>query len=448
MRLSSELLCRATNGEVRGRMPQTVAGIATDSRRFAEGHAFLALVGERFDGHRFAAEIASQAALLIGERERAQRAGWQALATPQLFVADTKQALHAIAAAARGLVAGIVVVITGSVGKTTTKEMLAHLLRTLGFRVHANRGNENNLIGLPLALLAAPEDAEVIVLEAGTNAPGEIDALARIARPDLAAITAIAPAHLEGLGSLEGVAREKGALLAHLAPNGEAWLGTGVRKRLQEAGVAVPRHFELDQALRWELVGDRVLFRSEGEQASWRMPLPAEGWAEDAALAIALARRVAARMRRPTSLARCVQALAHWRAPAGRLQSHRTRSGLCVIDDSYNANPRSLAAALSLLRRMPAPRMAVLGEMAELGGHAERLHAAVDLAGIEHVALIGKAWRDHPDRNAERFASLEAAEEWLRQRAKEVKTVLVKGSRAAQMERAVAILLKEGGGAV
>lgn len=432
--------------EVRGALPAAVPGLDVDSRTLPAGWAFLALRGARHDGHAFARAVAERAAVLVGEPEGGARHGWAALAVPQALVPASEEALLALAAAARRRWGGLVAFVTGSVGKTTTKEMLAALLRAHGVAVHATRGNRNNLIGLPLSILEAPDAARVLVLEAGTNAPGEIARLAGAAAPDVVVLTAVAPAHLEGLGSLEGVAREKAAAFAALRPGGEAVVADGARGELARLGL-------LPEGVRapWRFArrGDEARFERGPARLDWTMPLGSDALAGDAALALAAAEAILARLGMALDPARAAGALADWRPVEGRLAPIRTRRGLVVVHDAYNANPASMAAALAALAELPAPRAAVLGEMAELGGAARRAHEALDLAGLERAVLVGPHYRAlaHAP-NVAWFASLGEAEGAIRALAREAGSVLVKGSRSAGLERAVDWLLTEAGGAL
>ncbi|RME84830.1 MAG: UDP-N-acetylmuramoyl-tripeptide--D-alanyl-D-alanine ligase [Zetaproteobacteria bacterium] len=440
MRISPRLISEAVPGRWIGAPRSAAAQLALDTRHFTPGDAFLALVGARFDAHRFAHEVADEAAWLVGEEARARAAGWDALDAPQYRVrVDTLEALGEIARAARRRINGCVVAITGSVGKTTTKSMLTAMLRAAVGRVHATVGNENNLVGVPKTVLAAPEDVRVLVLELGTNQPGEIARLSAIAMPDVAVITAIAPAHLAGLGSLEGVAREKAALLqackegvAVVAPEARPVLARYAPAALSIREAPVPAVVPTEEG--WAL-------SLHGRVVALPLALPFAGWAKAAALSVAAARAVLDRLGMSVSDEKLVAGLASWRPEAGRMHPYRLRGGL-LIDDSYNANPASMEAALAFLRTMPAPRLAVLGEMAELGEEAARFHEGLSLVGIERVVLVGELFasrRDEP--GVDWFAELdEEALARIEALAPGFRTILVKGSRAARMERVVARL--------
>ena len=450
--MSGAELARATGGVWRGRPPAVVRGLSTDTRTLREGEAFLALQGPRFDGHRFLGQAARAGASALVVRADAALA--ETPMVPQLRVADTLAALGDIAAAWRARLSVPVVAVTGSCGKTTVRAMLEHGLRRLGLRVAATRANDNNLIGVPQTLLAIPEDADVALVECGISEPGEMARLARITRPDIAVITALAAAHAEGLGDVRGVAREKAELLRALAGDGCAVLGEGVARTLAEAG-ALPegvRALAMDDAdagvVRWRMEGSRCRLSVDGEDASLDFELPARHWGADAALAATVMRRLTGR-----PLAEIVRALEGWRPVAGRMNARPGRGGARVLDDAYNANPASMAAALDTLRRMPGRRFAVLGDMAELGEASRALHEALDVSGLDGLLLVGREMRAlaalHPEAewapDAE-AAAVRAASAWDL-RAGDV--VLVKGSRCMGLERVVEALTRgEGADAV
>ncbi len=445
MRLERAVLEQVA-AKVRGALPAHVPGLDVDSRTLPKGWAFLALRGARHDGHAFARAVANQARVLVGEEEGAQRHRWHELSVPQVLVPDSAAALQELARLVRRRWDGLVVFITGSVGKTTTKELLAALLAAHDVPVHATRGNRNNLIGLPLTILEAPDRARVLVLEAGTNARGEIARLTEIAAPDFVVLTAIAPAHLAGLGSLQGVAREKASAFRYLRAGGEIVLAEQAQAALARLGL-LPSCVHGPWSVQRK--GTKAqLVRGEA-QIHWTMPLAADALAADAALALAAAERVLARLGARLDPARAAHALAAWRPLEGRLAPIRTKRGVLIVHDAYNANPASMAAALAALRELPSPRAAVLGEMAELGEAAKKAHQALDLSGLAEVVLIGGLYRElAAATGASWFTKLDEAEGAIRALAHKAKSVLVKGSRAAGMERAVGWLITEAGGAV
>ncbi|ROR29680.1 UDP-N-acetylmuramoyl-tripeptide--D-alanyl-D-alanine ligase [Inmirania thermothiophila] len=428
-------------------------GVDTDSRRLHRGALFVALRGTRFDGHDFvaAAEAGGAAAALV-ERPLP-------LALPQLVVADTRRALGLLARAWRRRHAPQVVGVTGSNGKTTVKEMVAAVAAACG-PVLATRGNLNNDIGLPLTLFGLGPEHRTAVLEMGASAPGEIATLAALAIPHVGIVTGAAAAHLEGFGSLEAVARTKGALLEALPPEGVAvfpaedafaplWRGLAAGRRVLDyalggAGAAVRGEAGATTLGR---DGFRTPVRIRDAEGEWVLTLRLGGahnarnalaaWAAGAALGIAPQARVGA-----------LEAIA---PPPGRLAPRPARGGGWLIDDSYNANPASLAAGLAVLAGLGGERVLVLGDMAELGAEAEALHreagAAARRAGIARLHALGPL----AARAAEAFgvggqvhesvgALLDAVEGALGPDT----VVLVKGSRAMAMERIVHALAAEG----
>ncbi len=449
MRLSGEMLAAATGGVWHGEPPRRITGISTDSRHLRPGQAFLALRGPRFDGHRFAAEVAGRAAALIGDAEGMR--GWASLDAPKLEVRDTLEALGRIAHAWREqLTHTQVIAISGSCGKTGLRSMLEHGLRRLGFRVAATQANLNNLIGVPLTLLGVPQDADIALIECGISERGEMARLAGIVAPDGAVLTTLASAHGEGLGDLAGITREKALLLEPALQRG-GWIALGERvaDRLAAAG-ALPETGEilrLDAAegLAWTLETangeSRCLLRHKGrhtgQPAAIRLPLPARHWAHNLALAALVIERIA---RAP--LDRIARSLEGWQPPAGRLQPQRLPSGAWLLDDSYNANPASMQAALDTLRALEGVRrrIAILGDMAELGAQADAAHRGLDVAGIGPLWLIGPHMRALAAQNeaAETrwFADADAALAALDALAPAAgDAVLVKASRAMRLDR-------------
>lgn len=350
-------------------------GVSTDSRSIREGDLYVALVGERFDGHDFVA-----AALAGGARGAVVSRPTGDLDPKRTYrVRDTLVALGALAAYRRARLQAPVVGITGSAGKTTTKDLTAAAVGAAR-RVHATVGNLNNRVGVPLTLLAAPEDAEAVVLEMGTNEPGEIRVLAQIARPDVGVVTTVGEAHLEKLGSFEGVLDEKLDLLRNLAVEGRCVVG-------DEPPVLAERARALCGGLRvagWSSRADpdlrpedaqadatgRYSFRWRGEAIS--VPVAGPHAVTDALLALAIADLLGVA---PKDAARGLAG-----AATSPMRAEVKRIGkLTVIVDCYNANPQSVGAALDILesQTLGQRRVAVLGTMLELGAESSRLHREV-----------------------------------------------------------------------
>ncbi len=425
------------------------AAISTDSRTISDGDLYVALVGERFDGHDFVAEAIARG----GRGAVVSRPVAGAHGDARLYaVADTLEALGALAAHRRLALRAPVVGLTGSVGKTTTKDLACAALGELR-RVHATRGNLNNRVGMPLTLLAVPDDAEVVVLEMGTNEPGEIGKLAAVARPDLGVVTTVGESHLERLGSLEGVMEEKLDLLRGLADGGRAFVGDeppalaerarGIRTSVRVAGWSEradddlrPRDVQVDargaHSFAWR--GERV-----------RLALPGRHVVTDALLALAIADALGVAAH---SAARGVSG-AESRAMRGEL---RRVGDLTVVVDCYNANPQSVRAALDLLEAQSeaSRRVAVLGTMLELGAASDELHRRVledalarDLDLVVATGAFAAAASAAAGAGHDRVVSAAGWREAypaLRQRLRGGEVILLKASRGIAMEGLLALL--------
>jgi UDP-N-acetylmuramoyl-tripeptide--D-alanyl-D-alanine ligase len=436
------------------------SGVVTDTRALPEGTLFVALRGEHFDAHDFLA-AAAEAGALGAVVERVPEGA------PELVyfrVKDTLAALGRLALHRRrrlGAEGAQVVAITGTNGKTTTKDMVAAVLRTR-YRVHATSGNLNNQVGAPLTLLTAPAGVEALVVEVGTNAPGEIAALRDIVEPDAAIITGVAAGHLEGLGSVAGVLAEKTSLLAGLAEDAVAVVAEEpeslprrareLARQVRVAGFGAGA----DADLRGEAVEldeeARVAFRWRGR----RIRLAAIGRhnARNALLALGLGESWGIE---PAAAAAALEAL-----PPSKLRSEVQRiGGLVVIADCYNANPASMEAAIDLLAAMPrrGGRVAVVGTMKELGAESASLHrqaaATLAAAGLDLIVATGEfvaACAELADELGDRLIAAEdplVAYERLAPRLRGDEVVLLKGSRGVALERLLprlgATMAKQGG---
>ena len=349
-----------------------ISSVSTDTRTIAPDALFVALSGERFDGHQFldAARRAGAAAAVV------QR-GTPAMDELSFFeVDDTREGLGRLARAWRRALPThpAVVAITGSNGKTTTKEMIAAVLRTR-FRVHATHGNRNNQVGVPLTLLAAPEDTEALVVEVAMNLPGEIGRLASIVSPDIAVVTNVGPAHLEGLGTVERVLDEKLALVpgARLAVVGTEPTELAARARalapsVTVAGLTLPADLRPE---RWAIGPDGRVTLWLAEQ-SVTLPVAGTHQAANAMLAVAVADDLG------VGRAAALEALASVEVPTGRMEFRRA-GGFTILNDCYNANPASVRAALAAFEPIRQGRrsVVVIGSMLELGPTSPEWHAAV-----------------------------------------------------------------------
>jgi UDP-N-acetylmuramoyl-tripeptide--D-alanyl-D-alanine ligase len=437
---------------VRGRPEAWLRGVSIDTRTLAPGELFVAIAGPRHDGHdHLAAAVAGGAAGAMVARGRALPEG---LPEELVVVAvdDTTAALGRLAAGHRAGFGGPLVAITGSNGKTTTKEMCAAILAAAGPCL-GTQGNLNNQFGLPLTLLRRSAQDRFVVVEIGMNHRGEIAPLASIARPSVAVVTNVGTAHIEHLGSREEIAREKGDLLAALGADGTGVipadddyadaLASRVRGRLLRFGRGPGADVRAVDAAQ-EASG----FRFEIEAPAGRAPVRVAGLGETT-VSNALAAAAAA-LAAGAGLAEVARGLAAYRPVAGRLERRALPGGAVLVDDSYNANPQSMEVALRMLAGCPAAgqRIAVLGDMGELGPTADKAHReAGRLAaqlGLDRLFALGP----HAERVAAgaREAGMGAARihvgashEELVERLRGVlgpgDWVLVKGSRSMRMER-------------
>ena len=395
---------RATGADVHARgAAASFSGVATDSRRLAAGALFVALRGERFDAHHFLAEaVAAGATGVVVERVPADLDVAGGIAV--LVVPDTLRALQDLAADLRRRLAPCVLAVTGSNGKTTTKEMLAAILAAAGGAAGVLKTpvNLNNLIGVPLTLLRLTGGERHAVVEMGMNAPSEIWRLAEIADPDVGVITNVAPAHLEGLGSVAGVARAKGELFARMRRSAVAVVNAD-DPHVAALGAAFP-----GRAVRFAIEGDPATAEVGAEDvrvdahgtAAFRLRVA--GATADVHLRIAGRHNVANALAAAAAAhavgvgVEAVVAGLGAALPVGsRMRVCALASGVTVVDDTYNANPASVAAALRSLREVPARRrIAVLGDMLELGAASGELHHAIGrLAaeiGLDALYLFGE----------------------------------------------------------
>lgn len=427
-------------------------GVSTDSRSVRAGDLYVALVGERFDGHDFVADA------LAGGARGAVVSGPVAgePSAPLYPVEDTLLALGALAAYRRARLEVPVVGITGSAGKTTTKDLLRGALAT-SLEVHATRGNLNNRIGMPLTLLATPPDAQVVVLEMGTNEPGEIAALARIARPDVGVVITVGEAHLERLGSVQGVLDEKLDLLRNLAPEGRAVVGdepsvlaTAARETCPHVWVAgwserADAHLRPEQVEVDAWGGHR--FRWHGHTVT--LGVPGRHAVVNALLALAVAQLLDVPAKAAAQGISGVE-------PGGMRGEVRRVGDLTLLVDCYNANPPSVRAALELLHGHAGQRkVAVLGSMLELGEASERLHAEVlrhALAlGVDTVVATGafaSAAQSVGDGRVLAFAEWKDAYAPLRDLLEGDEVVLLKASRGVALEGMLPLLEADFGAAL
>lgn len=441
MRLSA--IAMWTHGRLLGD-DAAVGGVAIDTRKLKAGDLFAAFKGEHVDGHDYLAQAAAAGAsgALVSRKLDSP--------LPQVLVDDVEAALGDLASAVRAQRHARVIGITGSNGKTTVKTLVASILSLHG-RTHVSVGSFNNEIGLPLTLLAMPEDAEYAVLEMGAGKPGDIAYLAAIARPEIGLVNIIAPAHLERMGSVEGVAETKGALYQALPADGVAIINADDAFAGFFAGLAGTRRvlrFGLEHKA--DVGADIVEPRADGSRFVLSTPegdtevnlaLPGRHNVANAlaAASIALALDV--------PLTTIVAGLEQARAVAGRLRRVTLPGGITLIDDSYNANPSSMAAAIATLVLADGERWLALGDMAELGADARALHAGVGAKarerGIERLFAVGplgaatvEAFGTGGEHYADKAALIAALKAGLHGGV----TCLVKGSHSAGMDEVVRAL--------
>lgn len=416
-------------------------GVSTDTRTLAPGDLFVALAGPNFDGHRFIGEAAGRGAVgAIVNRHDTD-------VLPSIEVTDTRLALGQLSAHWRRQFDIPLVAVTGSNGKTTVKNMIAAILSGTGPGI-ATQGNLNNDIGVPLTLLRLRNGDRYAVIEMGMNHAGEIDYLTRLARPTIALVNNAAAAHLAGLGSVEAVAHAKGEIYAGLGKEGIAiinadddfadlWLQLAAPYRILTFGLDRPA--DISARFQLEQDGSRIELSTPQGGISMRLSLLGRHNVMNALAASSAA------LAAGVSLTDIQAGLEKLKAVSGRMEVKRGIAGARVLDDTYNANPGSLAAGVEVLKAARGERALVLGDMGELGDSAQDIHRRVgELArhlGIERLFTVGElahAASESYGTGAEHFDTQEALIDRLQDIMHDQMTVLVKGSRFMKMERVVA----------
>jgi UDP-N-acetylmuramoyl-tripeptide--D-alanyl-D-alanine ligase len=438
--------------------PEAIAmGYSIDSRTLNPGDLFLALRGERFNGHNFVpAALQKGAVAAVVETG----SGLEADAGRLLYVKDSLHALQSLGAAARRLWGKALLAVTGSAGKTTTKEILAHLLATR-FRVMKSTGNLNNHIGLPLQLLKLEPEHEIAVVEMGMNHAGEIRALGALAAHDLAVVTAVAPVHLEFFESLAAIARAKYEIIETLRPGGVAVLnaddeyvsqfGRNFKGKVVTFGIRRPADVSAQGVKLEGVAGSSFDLVAGSVRERIKLPLVGEHnvYNSLAASAAALDRGVS-----PSQIARALATL-----QAGEKRGQVVKlGGATLINDCYNSNPRALDAMIDTLASMEAKRrILVAGEMLELGPTAEQLHreagrhaaerkidVVIGVRGLAQALAEGACGAGTPSQFLE---TPEEAGEWLARELRAGDAVLLKASRGVKLERALEVLREKMPGA-
>ena len=443
MMMLSEI-AKAVNGRMVGE-DVLVQSVGTDSRNIVKNQLFIGIKGENFDGNTFATEASRMgaAAVLVSDANTQ--------ANPCVVVQDTRLALGQLAKYWREKFKIPLVAVTGSNGKTTVKEMVAAILAAAKCSVLATQGNLNNDIGLPLTLLKIRAAHTVAVIEMGMNHLGEIDYLTRLATPAVALINNAGTAHIGELGSRENIAKAKGEIFAGLADNGTAiinadddfadyWKSLNAHKKMVTFGLKKAA----DVSASYQINGNVTEIKLNTPTGQIEFTLSVLGvhniYNALAASAVAVALGI--------SNEDIAKGLAVFGAVKGRLNWLQASNGAVVIDDTYNANPDSMKAAIDVLANQKTVQIFVMGDMAELGADAPQMHAAIGAyakqKGITHFLTFGdlsaKAAQEFGT-NSQHFTTLEALIAVIKALMKKETTVLVKGSRFMQMERVVKELL-------
>lgn len=460
MQVSLEFVCRSINGRIiEGNNKQVITSVTTDSRRVEEGALFIALAGERFDGHDFVqtaleqgarAAVVSRAIDIYGAENKTL-----------ILVDDTLQALQALAASYRRCFEIPVIAVTGSVGKTTIKDLLALYLSSI-WKTLKTQGNYNNDIGLPLTLLQLDESYEVAVVEMGMGALGEIQRLATIARPQFAIITNVEPVHLESLGSLENIARAKCEVLSAIPEDGFALINGDYELLIEKAKEYSCRKYTFGYNSDCDFqvvdcqtsdIGMEIEMRWHNQLDTLFFPLPAQRLALNIVAAAAMALLLGINMESIKS------SLLNYKPSGNRLNIINLEGGGAVINDTYNANPVSMAAALETGRELTTSGkyLAVLGDMFELGSLETEAHLNVGQiaysSGVDLLVAVGDLAQDiargaleagmNP-KQVRYFPTKAECLEFLQDRINNTWTMLFKGSRGMQLETLVDELFAKG----
>ncbi|KMQ73676.1 UDP-N-acetylmuramoyl-tripeptide--D-alanyl-D-alanine ligase [Marinobacter subterrani] len=419
-------------------------GVSTDTRTLERGQLFVALRGENFDGHRFLQQAREHGAAGV-----VVDAPDSSVSLPQLVVSDTLMALARLASVNRRESTARVLAITGSSGKTTVKEMCAAILSRMGPTL-STRGNLNNHIGVPLTLFGFSPEHQYGVIELGASGLGEIAHTVALAEPEVAILTNAGEAHLEGFGSYENIVLAKGEIIDGVAADGLVVLNRDDpafgqwQKRAGERRVAAVSRLDADAdyyaVVESRDAGARSILVQGPDNWSCRVVLALEGdhSITNMLLAIAATRQLGADDQA------IVEGLGNVASVSGRLQVLNLSAGLTLIDDSYNANPSSIKAALGVLAQRSGQRVAILGAMAELGPEARELHREVGEyareQGIERLITVGPGCEGYADGYGERTEPCQTHEQAVDSVVKAKNTpltVLVKGSRSSAMDRVV-----------
>jgi UDP-N-acetylmuramoyl-tripeptide--D-alanyl-D-alanine ligase len=465
-KLSTEEIIKATSGIlINGDMGISFKGVSTDTRTIKPGYLFWALKGERFDGHNFYKDAIEKGAkgIVISHFPEGFRVEEIPKTISVILVKDTLKALGDLASLWREKLNSIFVAITGSCGKTTTKELTYNILSKF-LKTAKNHANYNNLIGVPLSLLSVNKETEVAILELGTNQKGEIERLSQIVKPHISVITSIYPSHLEGLGSIEGVLEEKISLFKNTHPDGT--LIYNFDQELLRTKTQTFPHNKLsfgfsesaDISLK-NLTFSENRIKAEVFLKGNYYPLEVENIGKHNLLNLLAALCVAVAL--GFDLEKIISLLGN-EIPLFKRFKLFEKENFLIIDDTYNANPGSTKAALEFLQEISKnfdKKVVILGDMKELGEESESLHKEVGRAVAEVADLaiftgeMAKSYKegfeiDAEDKSCNVFSSVEEflessfLKELLLDKDEKI-AILVKGSRALKMERIVERILKE-----
>ncbi len=460
--LSAAEVESSTGGSlVHGSRNLSFSGVSIDTRRLRKGDLFFAIRGSKQDGHRYIPDALSKGALGAVAHHGYVYPGTFPTGRALLEVEDTHKALKDSAAAARQRWPGTLVAITGSMGKTTTKEFVAQTLQT-EFKVHQSPGNYNNLFGLPLALFGLRSDDHFGIFEMGMSAPGEIAEMCRIAAPVIGIITNVAPVHLAFFDSLEEIARAKEELAEALGSEGTLIYNADDRLVgcIASRFTGNPISYGFSDIA--DICADQIEILSPEET---RFRLTCSGMSRKAVLPFAGAHyvlnalpAVALGLRYNVDLDRLVDGMRQLRHPSMRGQIRRFIKGFALIDDSYNSNPRALMQMIDILSIMPSftRRILVAGEMLELGKDSNSLHfncgafaagrgldAVVGIRGAAREIVRGAVESGMKDSQVHFFSDMDAAAAFISNEVRKGDLLLVKGSRGVHMEKIVEFLLSQ-----
>ncbi len=462
MQVNLDFVCRSINGRIiEGNDKHIITGVTTDSRKVKEGSLFIALSGEKFDGHDFV-----RAALTEGARaavvSRVNDFGFGPGEDKTLIlVDDTLQALQALAASYRKCFDILVIAVTGSVGKTTIKDLAALFLSST-WKTLKTQGNYNNDIGLPLTLLQLDESYQAAVVEMGMSALGEIQRLASIARPQFALISNVEPVHLETLGNLENIAQAKCEVLSGIPEDGFALINGDYKLLIETARKYSCRKYTFGYNGNCDFqvanctvsnTGMEITMRWQNQLETLFFPLPARRLALNIVAAAALAHLLGIDMQSIKS------SLVDYKPSGNRLNIINLEDGGAVINDTYNANPVSMAAALETGKELATPGkyLAVLGDMFELGSLETESHLRVGqiayTSGVDLLVTVGKLAQNiaqgaleagMTQEQVNHFPTKVEALEYLQNRVDNQWTLLFKASRGMQLETLVDELFSKG----